>query len=217
MIKEISLVFIMNFLIVADIQDFGSLDKMSDNEIFVVSHGWHTGLVVQRADIPDSFICRYSRFTASKYIEFGWGDHAFYLQPDFNFWITLKAVFWPTPSVLHLAGFQSPLNEYFPFSDVVSLSVSKSGFIKMLLFIDSYFTVDTTGNSIPIAKGLYGDSQFYLSSSSYYFPKTCNVWTAQAIEQAGLPITPYLYQTAGKLMEYLRQVEKMEQDKKQEK
>jgi len=41
-------------------------------------------------------------------VEVGWGDRDYYPAPGFNVWYAFKAVAWPTPSVLHVTGFDDP-------------------------------------------------------------------------------------------------------------
>ena len=56
---------------------------------------------------------------------------------------------------------------------------------------------DRTGETPEnLGEGLYGRSRFYRANGSYYFPKTCNVWTAQALKTAGLPTRPATSMTA---------------------
>ena len=59
---------------------------------------------------------------------------------------------------------------------------------------------DGEGTEIYIAPGLYGYSRFYRANGSYYFPETCNVWTARALESAGVPMVPLLAITAESLL-----------------
>jgi hypothetical protein len=58
---------------------------------------------------------------------------------------------------------------------------------------------------IPLEDGLFGESRFFLGSRTYYFPRNSNVWTARAVKQAGLDISPIWYQTHGSLMRRVRE------------
>ncbi|HEU0204153.1 MAG TPA: DUF2459 domain-containing protein, partial [Burkholderiaceae bacterium] len=49
---------------------------------------------------------------------------------------------------------------------------------------------------------LYGDGRFYGSRESFHMFKTCNVWTAARLNEAGVPIGSPL--TAGSLLAQLR-------------
>jgi hypothetical protein len=41
-----------------------------------VSHGWHTGLVIRRADIPEGIWPEPHHYADPAYVEVGWGDRA---------------------------------------------------------------------------------------------------------------------------------------------
>jgi len=53
-----------------------------------------------------------------------------------------------------------------------------------------------------LGPGLYGRSRFYASRERFHLFKTCNVWVATALREAGLPVTPSI--NAGALMARLR-------------
>jgi len=158
--------------------------------IYVVSHGWHTGIVIRPEDISDPKRLVPDFFKDSKSIEYGWGDEGFYMSKEFNLWITVKAAIFPTPTVLHLVDLPYSVAAYFPQSGIVEVTLSEKGFEHLCEFIESSFAKDQNGNVIDIGPGIYGRSRFYRSNESYYFPKTCNVWTADALRAAGCPITP---------------------------
>jgi len=43
-------------------------------EIFIVSHGWHTGFVIPAKAIQKQLPSLKERFANTPYMEFGWGD-----------------------------------------------------------------------------------------------------------------------------------------------
>ena len=96
--------------------------------VYLVAHGWHTGIVVRRADIPPGLWPESRDFGFAEYIEVGWGDRDFYQKRDPGVWTTLRAAFLPTSSVLHVVGFPGPVERYFPASEVVGLTVRGEGF-----------------------------------------------------------------------------------------
>ena len=53
----------------------------------------------------------------------------------------------------------------------------------------------------PLAAGLYGDSRFYPARGHFHLFNTCNVWTARALQAAGLPMQPRLAVTASALID----------------
>lgn len=53
-------------------------------KIYVVSHGWHAGIVVKRADIPAGVWPQHNEFPCAEYLEVGWGDRDYYKTPQPN-------------------------------------------------------------------------------------------------------------------------------------
>jgi len=158
--------------------------------IYLVSHGWHAGIVLRRADIPDSIWPELGDFPDTEYLEVGWGDSDYYQTPDPHEGLIVKAALLPTASVLHLVGFSGPVPAYFPYSEIIRIELPAAGFEHLSRAIVASFARDEAGNTTLLGPGLYGKSRFYLSGESYHLFNTCNVWTARALRAAGLPITP---------------------------
>jgi hypothetical protein len=92
--------------------------------------------------------------------------------------------------VLHIVGFSGSVSAYFRNSEIISIELPAAGFEHLVHTMAASFSLDEAGNARPLRRGLYGDSHFYLSSESYHLFNTCNVWTARALQAAGLAITP---------------------------
>jgi len=164
--------------------------------IHVVSHGWHTGIVIARADLPENWP-GLQDFARADYLEFGWGDAEFYPAEQGTLWLAIKALFWPTPSVLHVAGITGSVTAFFRESRMVRIRLLESGLVRMLQFIRETFSLTDEGRAIHVAPGLYGHGRFYQARGKFYYPKTCNYWTVAALREAGLPVIPLLAVTGG--------------------
>jgi len=164
--------------------------------IYVVSHGWHTGIVFKRDDINDRIWPENKDFFFAEYIEVGWGDAGFYQASEISVWLGIKALLWPTESVLHIVGFNGQVMDYFPASEIVEIKVSKKALDALSAFIQNAYQKDDNNRSVKLGPGLYGKSAFYAAVENYHLFNTCNVWTARAIRTAGCPITPlYAFST----------------------
>lgn len=168
--------------------------------IYVVSHGWHTGIVVRVADLPAGRWPERADFPGAEYLEVGWGDRDFYRAATFNFWIMFKAAAWPTASVLHVAGFRGPVESNFQHSDVVRISVSRQGLDRLIDFIDASHQRNGAPRAMVLGPGLYGDSRFYPSPESFHLFRTCNLWSARAVRATGFPVTVPYALTTGNLL-----------------
>ena len=172
--------------------------------IYLVNHGWHAGIVLRRADIPDNIWPKLGNFPDMEYLEVGWGDKDYYQIPDPHLGFILKAALLPTASVLHIVGFNDHVPAYFPFSEIIRIELSSAGFELLSRTIASSFALDKAGNTTSPSPGRYGNSRFYLSRETYHLFNTCNVWTARALRTAGLPITPATATSVGNLMSQAR-------------
>ncbi len=168
--------------------------------VYLVSHGWHAGIVIRRADIETAVWPQHNDFPGVQYLEVGWGDKDYYMTPDPHPGITLKAGLFPTASVLHIVGFSGEVTRYFPRSEVIRLDLSEAGFQQLCRYIANSYSRDEAGHTQPLGPSLYGSGRFYLSRESYHAFNTCNVWTARALRAAGCPITPAFTLTVETLM-----------------
>lgn len=175
-----------------------ALDEAA-KRVYLVNHGWHTGIALARADLPSDWP-PLEDFPRARYLEIGWGDAAYYPAEEETLWLALRALFWPTPSVLHVAGVEREIPAAFPASAIVQVDLPPGGFERLRAFIWGEFQLDGHGRPLPAGPGLYGESRFYHARSKFYFPRTCNYWTASALREAGVPMTPALAVTAGSLL-----------------
>jgi len=156
--------------------------------VHVVTHGWHTGLSLQASDIDFARWPALPHPARARHIEVGWGERDYYPAPGFNLWYGFKALFWPTASTLHVTGFDEPPRRSFPMSEVVELRVSRAGFERLLAYIASSFEQDAA----PLAPSLYASGAFYPSHEKFHLFKTCNVWVARGLREAGIEVRPSL-------------------------
>lgn len=175
--------------------------------IYIISHGWHAGIALPIQDIPSDIWIYDDVFPSVNYLEIGWGDAGYYQASKISLGLIMRASFWPTPSVLHVAGFDTPVAQYFKDSQVVEVQISEKGMRALVMFIVGYFQTDDEGNAMPIGRGLYGTySSFYKSKTYYYLPKTSNTWTARALRSTGSPVTPLYAFTSGNVMYQARRI-----------
>ena len=59
--------------------------------IFVTSNGWHSGIVVAKADLPLDRLPETLDFPEARFLEFGWGDAVYYPAKQPTFGMSLQA------------------------------------------------------------------------------------------------------------------------------
>ena len=163
--------------------------------VYVVSKGWHAGLILKRDDVDLTIWPELAEIPSTEYVEIGWGNEGFYMAKEITAGLVLGAMI-PSPSVLHVAGFSGDAERIFRGAELVRIELSKAGLDEMCRFIHTTYVRNEAGQTVRLGPGLYGESEFYRAHGKYYFPNTCNVWTANALRIAGCPITPAYASTA---------------------
>lgn len=183
--------------------------------IYVVNHGWHTGFVVPAKKIQKNRPNLKKRFAAAHYIEFGWGDSGFYQANEITLELILRALLWPTESVVHAVEVPNTVFDYFKSSDVAKLCLNEAQYSSLIKFISNSFYKNENNKSVPLGKGIYGNSQFYQAEGDYYLFNTCNKWTAKGLKSIGMDISPVFKLTADSIMTFIKQKNqnKINQDK----
>lgn len=178
---------------------FGWNAAASEREVLVTSNGWHSGIVLARADVPATAIPESADFPEARYLEFGWGDAVYYPAPRPHLGLALGAVF-PGPAVVHLVGLPDHPGHVFPGARVVRLTLPPSSFERLIAHLAATFERGGDPRARPSADGLYPFSRFYPATGRFHAFNTCNTWTARALQAAGLAIEPEGVQSAGELM-----------------
>jgi uncharacterized protein (TIGR02117 family) len=178
-----------------------AVPSVTTKVVYLVSHGWHVGIAVARADVPAALWPESADLGDVRYLEVGWGDGAFYPAPHGTVGLALKAALSSESSVLHVAGFDAPVAEFFAGTTVIAVPVSSGGVDALSQFIHDGYVRDADGRPTIVAPGLYGASRFYRAAGRYRLFDNSNTWTARALRAAGCPIDADRIITAGAVLE----------------
>ena len=168
-----------------------------------MSHGWHVGLAVPRADVSPALWPESAALGPVRFVEVGWGDADYYPAVRGHPGLALQAAFASASSVLHVAGIDAPLTEFFRGSTIIEVPLSSAGFEALTRFIHAAYARDSSGQPIAIGPGIYGTSRFYRAEGRYRLLDNSNTWTAKALAAAGCPIDADTI-TAGSLLGWAR-------------
>lgn len=157
-------------------------------DIHVVSHGRHTGLILE-AEAVNAVLPEWrEQLGEVKYYEIGWGDAGFYRAEAITSRLTFNAIFRPTPSIVHVVGFNEHPAIAFSTSEVIRLSVAEANHYNLLRFIDQSMDRVESGKLVYEGPGIYGNSAFYRGVGRYFLCNTCNKWTAKGLYSAGVDV-----------------------------
>lgn len=174
-------------------QDF--VQPQDGIDIQLVSNGIHVDFLVPvKASVMDwSQKLSRSTFRAvdddARYLLFGWGSRAFYLETprwsDLKVKNVLKAVFWPSATVAHVQYVQGTFLE--DGDACRSVRISEDAYRKLCAFIEASIQRDASDAFQPIAGKSYSDTDnFYEGVGSYHAFNTCNSWTNDGLKQIGV-------------------------------
>ncbi|MBL4690708.1 MAG: DUF2459 domain-containing protein [Rhodospirillales bacterium] len=172
--------------------------------IFVTSNGWHSGIIVAKADLPPDRLPETADFPEARFFEFGWGDAVFYPAKQVTLGKTLRAALVPTPAVVHVVGLGVEPARSFPKAEVVSLPIDDENFGRLVDFVDASFERSGAARIAATGPGLYATSRFYPAKGSFHLFNTCNTWTARALAAAGFDVSASGTFRAEALMQQVR-------------
>jgi len=172
----------------------------STSAVYVVKHGWHAGIAVRRADLPDGGWPVLDDFPNARYLEVGWGEARYYPGQSRGVWGVLRAGAWPTGSVLHVVPVEGGVLDQFSRHTVVRVPVGAEELDALTAFVAESFTVDPAGRATFAAPGYYINSRFYESPLTYHVFNNCNHWAAAALEAAGCDVSPRWTFTVGQVI-----------------
>jgi uncharacterized protein (TIGR02117 family) len=172
--------------------------------IYVIGHGWHTGVVVPGATLNQAVPQLRERFGDPAYYEVGWGDAAFYQSEEASVGLALQALFLSKGAVVHVVSVPDVPPRYFTKEKVLATCISEPELATLTKHISESFERDASGKLVAQEAGHYGDSQFYAATGHYSLVNTCNTWTSRSLASAGMEVSPHFKQTAGPVLRYLQ-------------
>jgi len=174
--------------------------------VWLVDHGYHSGLIVARRDLvetaevvqkedpaaAEALLWIASRTPDANWVELGWGDAAFYRATpgvaDIDPWLAVRALFWPTASVLQIVPLWGDPAMAFPSSPKRRLDLSDRGFAALARRLAA--TVTGPEDRPSLGPSLYGVGAFYPARLDYHLFRTCNHWIGWLLRAGGVPSSP---------------------------
>ena len=162
------------------------LNTPSDSLVrcYVVSHGYHTSVVIPAKSPVHDWRDKFPGIPQSAFFEIAWGDEDFYQKNNWLLFYGIKAVCWPTGSVMHVVGLDRRPRKYFYTSKVFPIKVPFDKFREMRAYIEASFRKSEVGDYHHLGSGLYGESGFYESGKLYHGLYNCNNWVVSVLRRA---------------------------------
>ncbi len=156
--------------------------------VIVVDRGWHTDISLPADKLDARFDALRARFPGAQEFTFGFGERVYVQKRDRTALDALRALLPSEGMVLVTALATSPAAA-FGKDDAIPLAVSAAGFAGVENFVRAAMADDAAGAPVFVGDGPYPGSAFYASTLTYWGLRTCNTWTAQALQAGGVPVT----------------------------
>lgn len=149
--------------------------------VYVASNGVHLDIIVPIERLNGTEMRQISTPVSTQFIAFGWGDKDFYVNTptwgEMSFWVTFKALFLPTESIMHLTFYRQKLGHWKPI-DLCPLQLEK-----LQVFLESSFVRDENGAYIELAQSGYTSMDtFFKANGKYSIFNTCNDWVNRGLK-----------------------------------
>ena len=159
--------------------------------VYLLADKLHTALAFDAAWLEKSGFQKPPELADHKYIVMSWGDEVAYVQER---WLSagqvVKALFTPSPSVMECIPIDWKVEEVCHRQRVFVADLPRSEGPALAAFLNACAEKTPDGGPMTIAKSSWGEGRLIRcpENYSYYFPRICNVWTAQALDSCGYSI-----------------------------
>lgn len=172
---------------------------------WVVDQGWHTEIGLPAQEITGPLSVFRTVFPGARVLMFGFGKRT---------WITARVESLsellmgpiPGPGAIQVIGLRVEPGDAYGGAGVVRLSLRPDQAARLERFVWTSIGKTRTGQPRLISPGLFPGSLFYAASRGYAPDYTCNTWSAEALQSAGLPVSPDGVVLAGGVLDQLARV-----------
>jgi len=169
-------------------------DQPKEMAIYVFTNGFHTDIVMPvKTEIVDwsqkiKFSDTKGKDSNQDFVAVGWGNRDFFINipswDEVKLSIAVRAVLGMGPSAMHATFYKNVYED----ESCRKIELSKSQYIDLADFIESYFVKDSLTNFVNIpTPNTYGNSDAFYEAKGRFTPFfTCNTWTNSALKTAGV-------------------------------
>ncbi len=171
--------------------------------VHLLADNLHTALAFDRAWLEECGYVSPAEIPASRYLTMSWGDEVAYVQKRWlSPWQVVRALCTPSASVMECIPFDWKVEQVCHHQRVYVAEVPRSVGVRLAAFLNACAVRGTDGRPVTIAPSSWGEGRLIRcpENYSYYFPRICNVWTAQALDSMGFDIRTGTALSAGGLI-----------------
>jgi hypothetical protein len=161
-------------------------------EVYLLSDSLHTALVFDRAWLVESGYIMPPEIGNPRWVTMSWGEKTAYTQKR---WLSpvqvFRALCTPSDSVMEIIPIDWKVADVCHHQSGYVAKVERSQGKALAAFLNACADKGPDGKPVTIAASSWGNGRLIRcpDNYSYYFPRICNVWTAQALGQCGFDVT----------------------------
>ena len=170
-----------------------SLSANDENEgervinIYVMKNYWHTGILLPVDSTTLKHLPALESFKEEQFVDIGFGDRVFYLDPQYDIILAARAIMVPTESTIRIAALAGGLESTIKRSDyAVKIKIKMNELIKLCNYINNSLVIKNNLQPIVIEKRAGGGIIYFEGNQKYHLFNTCNTWVADALNNSGL-------------------------------
>lgn len=160
-------------------------DQLRGNTVWLNTNGIHLDIIFPIDLVSDELIQDLVVREGERYLSFGWGEEAFYLETptwgDLTFYNACQALLWDSTSLMHVTRHKNTRNDW------VEVKLSNDQLASLNNYILNSFTTDQAGQKYLLEEPGYTPyDDFYEGEGDYSCFNTCNSWVNGAFRAADL-------------------------------
>jgi Protein of unknown function (DUF2459) len=156
--------------------------------VYVVRHGWHTDIAIPSDELRGNMTIFQRIFPGLKFLVVGFGKRTFMTAPVQTSGDLVVGPF-PGDGIILATGLNAPPDVAYNDGISATLDLPPGGAERLSDFIWNTLKTDN-GAPVELRPGFFPGSIFYVTQTRYAGTRTCNTWTADALQAAGLKINP---------------------------
>ncbi len=161
--------------------------------IWLLADKLHTGMVFPFDWLVESGFVPPEGFGNPRFVSMSWGNRDAYVEKRWlSPWKVMRALFTPSPSVMELIEVDWDVAEVVPHQRIYRRLTDRKHGPEIAEFLNQCTIAGANHRPVTIGPSSWGKGVLLESPQHYFFPRICNVWTAQAIEACGGEMNPWL-------------------------
>jgi hypothetical protein len=159
--------------------------------IYLLSDNLHTALAFDMKWLEESGYVKPHEIGDHKWVTMSWGEKTAYVQKRWlNPLQVFRALCTPSPSVMEIIPIDWKVEQVCHHQKVFIADVPRSSGPALAAFLNGCAAKQSDGTPETVAPSSWGNGRLIRcpENYSYYFPRICNVWTAQSLQSCGYSI-----------------------------